>query len=697
MSISFSPATNDNENFFLSNNFSPTALEQADQEMAEKGFSSSSTLSTLNDPISHYTNLSMSRNSFDASMDSSASWAMSDLMTTDPFPSPPQSNKTMDDPALPSNPLIFDVAEKSLPLPANPYAKSTFSNPPNNLSKLSSSDIPKTTSAADVSSRNSVPGLYSCTGFDMIGVLAKVAVRPNPQVSIGPVDMSCSFVVSDARNPKNPIVYISETFEKLTGYTASECVGRNCRFLQSPDGLVGDGSYRRYTDNATVYSMKQSLSEFKECQFTLINYRKGGEPFINLITIIPISWENEDEIAYFVGFQVDLVEQPYSIMNRMKDGTYVVNYKLSDSPISIPRAVTETRSYTQDLMNSNVVKVNSPFAVDLSTLTGISDPTEAEDIFFRALVEQIDFVHVLSLRGVFLYVSPDCKRILEYDEDDLIGHSLSEFCHPGDLVSVMRELKESSTGENPVNIVYRIRRKYSGYIWMESSGKCSQGERPKGKKFVVLTGREKPVSCLHKTDLDLAGGISEHDLWSKMSLDGLYLYCAPQSIPLLGFTPAELVGKSFLDFAHNRDLVQLSAAFAKVQQGQVVTLQHQLKNKKGEYILVRSSFFPGNTDVGFGVRFMLHKCTNRPQTDADSADPTLSSTGFVSGTMSPKIFSSSKIENESDDLFDVLSPVRCTSWQYELHQLRMQNRRLKKEMEDLENSSIEQTSKIRSR
>lgn len=127
--------------------------------------------------------------------------------------------------------------------------------------------------------------------------------------------MSCSFVVTDARKYDNPIVYCSATFERLTGYSKHEILGRNCRFLQAPDGQVGAGAKRKYVDEATVLYMRNQISQKKEAQASLINYRKGGQPFMNLLTTIPITWESE-ECAYFVGFQVDLVEQPGSVINR---------------------------------------------------------------------------------------------------------------------------------------------------------------------------------------------------------------------------------------------------------------------------------------------------------------------------------------------------------------------------------------------
>ena len=39
-------------------------------------------------------------------------------------------------------------------------------------------------------------------------------------------------VVTDPRLPDNPIVLANHAFLDLTGYTADEVVGRNCRFLQ---------------------------------------------------------------------------------------------------------------------------------------------------------------------------------------------------------------------------------------------------------------------------------------------------------------------------------------------------------------------------------------------------------------------------------------------------------------------------------
>jgi hypothetical protein len=143
----------------------------------------------------------------------------------------------------------------------------------------------------------------------------RVATRPRPEINIGPVDLSCAFVVCDIEKFDLPIVYCSEMFERLTGYNKHEILGRNCRFLQAPDGKVQSGVKRKYVDDGSILYLKNQITKRAEAQLSLINYRKGGQPFMNLLTMIPIQFDSED-YKFYVGFQVDLVEQPSSVSGR---------------------------------------------------------------------------------------------------------------------------------------------------------------------------------------------------------------------------------------------------------------------------------------------------------------------------------------------------------------------------------------------
>jgi PAS domain-containing protein len=157
--------------------------------------------------------------------------------------------------------------------------------------------------------------LYSQSGFDMLQILSLVANRPNPTIDIGAVDLSCAFVVCDVEAYDIPIVYCSEVFEQMTGYSKHETLGRNCRFLQDPTGQVQAGEKRRFSDDRKVHYLKEACKKFEEAQTDIVNYRKGGAPFVNMLTMIPIKYRS-NKIKYIVGFQVDMVERPSALRSQ---------------------------------------------------------------------------------------------------------------------------------------------------------------------------------------------------------------------------------------------------------------------------------------------------------------------------------------------------------------------------------------------
>ncbi|CAM8885957.1 unnamed protein product [Rhodiola kirilowii] len=102
-----------------------------------------------------------------------------------------------------------------------------------------------------------------------------------------------SFVLTDPNLLDMPIVYVSDAFLKLTGYSRHEVLGQNCRFLSGVD-----------TDSSTLFQIKANIQAEQACTVRILNYRKDGSSFWNLLHISPVR-NASGKIAYFVGVQTE--------------------------------------------------------------------------------------------------------------------------------------------------------------------------------------------------------------------------------------------------------------------------------------------------------------------------------------------------------------------------------------------------------
>ncbi|ELY50840.1 bacterio-opsin activator domain-containing protein [Natronococcus jeotgali] len=100
--------------------------------------------------------------------------------------------------------------------------------------------------------------------------------------------------ISDPSREDNPLVYINEAYEEITGYDYEDVVGRNCRILQ------GEAS-----DPEAVAEMRTGIDEERPVTVELTNYRKDGTAFWNEVTIAPVR-NDAGEVTHYVGFQNDV-------------------------------------------------------------------------------------------------------------------------------------------------------------------------------------------------------------------------------------------------------------------------------------------------------------------------------------------------------------------------------------------------------
>jgi PAS domain S-box-containing protein len=103
-------------------------------------------------------------------------------------------------------------------------------------------------------------------------------------------------VISDARQADNPIVLANDAFLALTGYSAEEVVGKNCRFLQG-----------EATSLTAVAQIRAAIDQRRETTVEILNYKKDGAPFWNQLHLSPIEDES-GELVYYFASQIDVTD-----------------------------------------------------------------------------------------------------------------------------------------------------------------------------------------------------------------------------------------------------------------------------------------------------------------------------------------------------------------------------------------------------
>lgn len=98
-----------------------------------------------------------------------------------------------------------------------------------------------------------------------------------------------SILVTDA-TPAGKIVFANRAFERLTGYTRAEVLGRTPRILQGPA-----------TDQKVIDRLRRCLKTGKAFEGRAINYKKDGTPFIMFWRVVPV--KSRGTIRLWVAIQ----------------------------------------------------------------------------------------------------------------------------------------------------------------------------------------------------------------------------------------------------------------------------------------------------------------------------------------------------------------------------------------------------------
>lgn len=104
-------------------------------------------------------------------------------------------------------------------------------------------------------------------------------------------------VITDALQADMPMVYVNPAFTTITGYEASEALGRNCRLLQGDD-----------VHQPGMAEIREALANESDVRVSVRNYRKDGAPFWNDLHLTPLR-DSRGITTHFLGVITDVTER----------------------------------------------------------------------------------------------------------------------------------------------------------------------------------------------------------------------------------------------------------------------------------------------------------------------------------------------------------------------------------------------------
>ena len=110
-----------------------------------------------------------------------------------------------------------------------------------------------------------------------------------------------SISIADCTAADQPLVYVNRAFEMLTGYSAEQILGRNCRFLQGPAPIAE-------SESAAVAELRRAIAEGRENRTVIRNYRQDGSAFWNELHLSAVR-DAAGAVTHYIGYQSDVTER----------------------------------------------------------------------------------------------------------------------------------------------------------------------------------------------------------------------------------------------------------------------------------------------------------------------------------------------------------------------------------------------------
>ncbi len=142
---------------------------------------------------------------------------------------------------------------------------------------------------------------------------------------------------------------------------------------------------------------------------------------------------------------------------------------------------------------------NSLLVKSLAAREDIEKDLRESELRFHLLAENAtDIISRHSPDGAYLYISPSCRTLLGYSQEELIGRSTFKLVHYDDVNKLKKIFHRRKPHTSHQTISYRIRHKEGDYRWFESTIRAIHDEDTRSIREIQSASRDVTDHVLDK-------------------------------------------------------------------------------------------------------------------------------------------------------------------------------------------------------
>ncbi len=233
----------------------------------------------------------------------------------------------------------------------------------------------------------------------------------------------------------------------------------------------------------------------------------------------------------------------------------------------------------------------------------------------------------IDKQGKWTYLNPAWKDLTGYSEKDTLEQYFGKSIYVDDLPQAQELIDSLLDGQaESGNTEVRYHTKSGAVRWVQVFARVTRDSRG---DVTGLTGTLFDVSERINTERKLRESeklyrlVSENstDVIFRLTLQGDILYTSRASETILGYSPDEMRNTWIYDYCHPDDSLRVQKAYQRIlEKGIVSTIEHQFRQKNGQYLWVESVGKPitdenGKPIVDDGGRLMELIITTRDVTE----------------------------------------------------------------------------------